>query len=257
MVTLVSHGDGTTRSRGYFLTEVTKPGALRWDKPMVSIAFDDGWQSVYDRALPLLNKHDFPSTQYLNASTLETPNYMTAAEVQQLHAAGHEIAAHSYDHVDLTSLATDRLDDELRKGKEALAAAGLPTEDLATPYGRSDAQVDWYASKYFNIVRGTDDGINTRQNLDPHNLKVFYVTSETTPDELAQVLTDTSQVNGWLILVYHQIAPAESTGIQGNTIATDRSTITSDALAAQLELIDKSGIKVQPVAQAFGQLQGP
>lgn len=257
MITLVSHGDGTTGVRDYSLIDVTKPGPLRWDQPMVSITFDDGWQSVHDRALPLLNKHGFPSTQYVNASTIETPKFMTAAEVRQMHEAGHEIAAHSYEHVDLTSIGADRLDEEMRRSEEMLAAAGLDTDNLAPPYGRSDPQVDWYASKYFDIVRGTEQGINTRQNLESYDLKVFYVTDETTPDELAAALAETSRVNGWLILVYHQIAAPESTGTQENTITADRSTITSDALADQLQLIDQSGIEVQPVAQAFEQLQGP
>jgi peptidoglycan/xylan/chitin deacetylase (PgdA/CDA1 family) len=257
MVTLVSHGDGTTGVRNCSLTDVTRPGALRWDHPKVSITFDDGWQSVYDRALPLLDKHDFRSTHYVNASSIETPNFMTAAELQRMHEAGHEIAAHSYDHVDLTSLGTDRLDDELRSSSAALAAAGLGTDSLAPPYGRSDPQVDWYASRYFDLVRGTEQGINTRQNLEAHDLKVFYVTDETTSDDLTEALAETSRLNGWLILVYHQIATPEDSGTQQNTITADRSTITSDALAGQLQLIDKSGIDVQPVAQAFEQLQGP
>ena len=224
---------------------------------MVSITFDDGWQSVHDHALPLLDKYGYRSTQYVNASSIETPNFITAAEVQQMHEAGHEIAAHSYEHVDLTSIGTDKLDEELRKSEEALAAAGLGTVDLAPPYGRSDAQVDWYASKYFDIVRGTDEGINTRQNLEPHDLKVFYVTEQTTLDSLAKALAETSRANGWLILVYHQIAASGSTGTPEKTFATDGSTIPSDVLAAQLQLIDKSGIEVQPVAQAFRKLQGP
>jgi peptidoglycan/xylan/chitin deacetylase (PgdA/CDA1 family) len=258
MVSVVSHANGTTGVRDYSLIDVTKPGPLRWTQPMVSITFDDGWQSVYDRALPLLNQQGFRSTQYVNASSIETPNFMTAAEVQQLHDAGHEIAAHSYRHVDLTSIGTDRLDEELRMSDEALAAAGFGTDNLAPPYGRSDPQVDWYAGKYFNLVRGTDDGLNTRQTLDAQDLKVFYVTDETTPDRLAQALAETSRVNGWLILVYHQIATPESTGTQENgTIAADRSTITSDILAAQLQQIHDSGIEVQPVAQAFARLQGP
>jgi peptidoglycan/xylan/chitin deacetylase (PgdA/CDA1 family) len=257
MVTLVSHGDGTTGVRNYSITDITKPGPTRWDKPMVSITFDDGWQSVYDRALPLLNEHGFRSTQYVNASSIETPNFMTAAEVQQMHEAGHEIAAHSYEHLDLTSIGTDRLDEQLRRSEEALATAGLGTNDLAPPFGRSDPQVAWYASKYFDMMRGTDDGLNTRQNLDPHDLKVLYVTDETTPETLSEALAETTRMNGWLILVYHQIATPESTGTQENTIAADRSTITSDVLAAQLKLIDQSGIEVQPVAQAFKQLQGP
>ena len=257
MVTLVSHGDGTTGVRDYALTDVTKPGPLRWDQPMVSITFDDGWQSVYDRALPLLDKHDFLTTQYVNASSIETPNFMTAAELQHMHDAGHEFASHSYDHVDLTSIGTDRLHNEMRKSKDALTAAGLDTDNLAPPFGRSDPQVDWYASQYFDIMRGTDQGINTRQNVDPHDLLVFYVTDETTPDTVAKALAETSRLNGWLIFVYHQIATPESTGTQKSTIAADRSTITSDVLAAQLQLIADSGIEVQPVTQAYTQLQSP
>lgn len=255
MVTLVSHGDGTTGVRDYSLADTTKPGPVRWAQPRVSITFDEGWQSVYDRALPLLNKHNFRSTQYVNVSTIETPNFMTAAQIQQMHQGGHEIAAHSYEHVDLTSIGADRLEAQMRKGKEELAAAGLNTDNLAPPFGRSDPQVDWYASKYFDIMRGTDEGINTRQNLEPHDLKVFYVTNETTPDNLARTLAQTSRVNGWLILVYHQIASPETAATQKNTLPTDRSTITSDVLAAQLQLIDESGIEVQPVTQAFKQFQ--
>jgi peptidoglycan/xylan/chitin deacetylase (PgdA/CDA1 family) len=257
MVTLISHGEGTTGVRDFSLTDITKPGPLRWDRPMVSITFDDGWQSIYDRALPLLNQHGFRSTQYVNASSIETPNFVTAAEVQQMHDAGHEFAAHSYEHVDLTSISADRLDEQLRKSEEALADAGLSTDNLATPYGRSDPQVDWYASKYFDIVRGTDDGINTRQNLNPHDLKVFYVTDQTTPEALTEALAETSRLNGWLIVVYHQIATPESTGTQETgTIAADRSTITSDVLDTQLQIIDQSRIQVLPVTQAFKQLQG-
>lgn len=257
VVTLVSHGDGTTGVRDYTLTDITKPGPLRWDQPMVSITFDDGWQSVYDRALPLLDKHDFLTTQYVNASTIETPNFMTVAELQHMREAGHEFAAHSYEHVDLTSINADRLHEEMRKSEEALAAAGLDTDNLAPPFGRSDPQVDWYASKYFDIVRGTDQAINTRQNLEPHDLLVFYVTAETTPDTVAAALAETSRLNGWLILVYHQIATSESTGTQESAAAAVQSTITSDVLAAQLQLIDDSGIEVQPVTKAFEQLQGP
>ncbi|MFI7583245.1 polysaccharide deacetylase family protein [Kocuria sp. M1N1S27] len=257
MITLVSHGNGTTGVRDYSLIDATKAGPLRWDQPMVSITFDDGWQSVYNRALPLLNEHGFPSTQYVNPSTLETPGFMTAAEVRQMHEAGHEIAAHSYEHVDLTSIGPERLNEEMRKSAETLAAAGFDTDDLAPPYGRSDPQVDWYASQYFDIVRGTEQGLNTRQNLESHDLKVFYVTDETTPEELSAALAETSRANGWLILVYHQIAAPESNGAQENTITADRSTITSNALAEQLRLVDESGIEVRTVAQAFEQLQGP
>ena len=75
--------------------------------------------------------------------------------------------------------------------------------------------------------------------------------------KLKEALAETSRSNGWLILVYHQVAAPDASGTVKNTIAADRSTINSDVLATQLQLIDESGIQVQPVAQAFEQLQGP
>lgn len=255
MVTLVSHGNGTTGVRDYSLSDITKPGPLRWDRPVISITFDDGWQSVHERALPLLDVHDFGSTQYVNARTIETPGFMKANDIQQMHEAGHEIAARSYDDVDLTSIGVDRLDEVLRRSRTELASADLDTNNLAIPYGRHDPQVDWYTSRYFDVVRGTDPGINTRQNLNLHDLKVFYVTNETTLESLAAAIAETSQLDGWLVLVYHQIAAPESGGGQ-DTIPADRSTVTSDALAAQLQLIDDSGIEVRTVAQTHEQLLG-
>lgn len=254
MVTLVSRGNGTTGVRDYSLSDITKPGDLRWDQPRVSISFDDGWRSVFEHALPLLNEHGFRSTQYVNTSSIETPDFMTAAQLQQMHEAGHEIASHSDEHIDLTSIEVNRLEAEMRKGQESLADAGVHTRNLAPPYGRSDPQVDWYASKYYDIMRGTDEGLNTRQNLEPHDLKVFYVTEETTPEELSDALAEASRVNGWLILVYHQIADSKSTSSQKDTIPADGSTIATDLLAAQLKVIDESGIEVQPVGTAFDQL---
>jgi peptidoglycan/xylan/chitin deacetylase (PgdA/CDA1 family) len=247
-VTLVSHGDGTTAVRDYSLVDVTREGPLRWDRPMVSLTFDDGWQSVYDRGLPLLDKHGYRGTFYIPPGLIETPQYMTGEELQELRQGGHEIAAHSYSHPDLTTLSASRLDDELRRSQEALAQAGFSTRDMATPLGRSDPQVDWYANKYYDTVRGTQDGINTRQNLDRRNLKVFYVDYRTTPEHLAKALAETASSNGWLILVYHRIS-APGAG------SPQQSTVPREVFAAELDQIQASGIAVEPVSTALAQLE--
>ena len=249
MVTLVSHGNGATAVRDHDLVDVSKPGPTRWARPLVSLTFDDGWQSAYDQARPLLAERGFAATFYVNPATIETPRFMTAAELQVLHRAGHEIANHGYEDVDLTALSAGRIDSELRKGRDELAEAGLATDDLAAPLGRTDAQVQWYARQYFQTVRGMDAGINTRQNLDPFDLRVFYVDDQTTPAELEQQLTEAKRSHGWLILVYHQISV-------GGSINSDHSTITRNAFAAQLDVIRHSGISVEPVSRAFSETQG-
>ena len=51
------------------------------------------------------------------------------------------------------------------------------------------------------------------------------------------------------MLVYHQIAVAPSAG-------TDRSTVTRDVLAAQLDMVRASGIAVVPVSRAYAEVHG-
>jgi peptidoglycan/xylan/chitin deacetylase (PgdA/CDA1 family) len=247
MLTLVSHGNGTTAVRDYELVDVTRPGDARWNRPLVSITFDDGWQSAYDQAVPLMQKYGYTGTFYVNPATIETRHFLTASELQSLHRTGNDIAVHGYEDGDLTLLSADRIDYQLATGRDALAEAGLEPIDLATPVGRSDAQVEWYARKYFQTVRGMEAGINTRQNLDPYDLKVFSVDSHTTPEAFAGALTEARESGGWLILVYHQISSQPD--------GSDRATITKNVFASQLEMIGGSGIAVEPVSRAFAEVR--
>jgi peptidoglycan/xylan/chitin deacetylase (PgdA/CDA1 family) len=244
----VSHGDGTTRVRDYQLVDVSRPGPGRWDRPLVSLTFDDGWESACDNAVPLIARYGFPGTFYVNASTIETPRFMTAADLQALHRGGNEIAAHGYQDTDLTVLSADRVASQLQAGWHPLAQTGLGTDDLALPLGRSDPQVQQYAREYYRSARGQDAGVNTRQNLDPYDLKIFWVDSATTPEALRAALAEAQSTHGWLILVYHEIPTAPSA-------ADDRASVPRDVFAQQLALIRDSGIAVVPVASAMAEVQ--
>jgi peptidoglycan/xylan/chitin deacetylase (PgdA/CDA1 family) len=245
--------DGTVASRDYSLVNITKPGAREWRQPLVSLTFDDGWQATYNTALPALERHDYTATFYVNPATIETSGFMTAGELDNLEDSGNEIGANGYNHDDLTTLNTNTLAYQLREGRDYLRTAGFPVTDLATPFGRSDAEVSWYARQYYTTVRGTNQGVNTRQNLDPYNLKVLYVTPNTTPQTLDAMLQAAKQEDGWLILVYHRVtnAPSQPYG----TTDVEHVSTTPAALQQQLSSIHASGIKVLPVAAAYAELE--
>jgi peptidoglycan/xylan/chitin deacetylase (PgdA/CDA1 family) len=247
MLTLVSHGNGTTAVRDYDLVDVSKPGEPRWSRPLVSVAFDDGRASAYDRAVPLMDEYGYKGTFYVNPGTIEMSEFLAASELQELSRTGNDIAVHGYDDIDLTGISADRIDSQLVEGRDALAQVGLMPTDLAAPMGRSDAQVEWYARKYFQSMRGMDEGINTRQNLDPYDLKVFHVDSHTTPEALAAALTETRELHGWLILVYHEISAVRSDD-------SERDTISRNVFASQLEAIHGSDIAVEPVSRALAEV---
>jgi peptidoglycan/xylan/chitin deacetylase (PgdA/CDA1 family) len=247
----VLHHGGTVASRNYRLTDATKPGKAEWNRPLVSIAFDDGWASSYVNGLHVLGKYGYKGTFYINPLSIETPDFMSALQLRDLKERGHEIAAHGYSHDDMASINAERLDFQLREGRDYLARAGFPTDNFAPPYGKQDAEVQWVARKYYKMLRLTESGINTRQNFDPYAIRVFYLENSTKPQEIAEALQRTKEHNGWLILVYHRIGP-EHTSVA--SLKVESATIATDAISEQMDLVHKSGIAVRTMAEVFDEV---
>jgi peptidoglycan/xylan/chitin deacetylase (PgdA/CDA1 family) len=251
-VSVVLQSNGTVSTRDYQLHNITKHGVTHWNRPLVSLTFDDGWESVYANALPILAKFGYKGTFYINPTTIETNKFMTGAQLQSLDDGEDEIASEGFNRFDMTTLSVSALDYQLRKAQDYLAQAGLKTKDFAAPYGKTDAQVSWYARKYYNVMRSTENGINTAQNFDPYNLRVLYVGGNTTPNTIRQAIQNTKSNDGWLILVYHQIGdnPAPNDGTTANQ---SPNTSTQDFIN-QMQAIADGGIKVVTVEQAYQQI---
>jgi len=245
--------DGTVATRNYALIDITKPGPAEWQQPLVSITFDNGLQGQYDNAWPVLHAYGYDATFYVNPPTIETGGFMTAAELDTMANSGNEIGAHGYNNADLTAINTSALDYQLHEGRDYLRQAGFTVNDASTPYGHSDSQVQYYARHYYTTLRGTESGVNTRQNLDPYNLKVFYITRNTKLAALTSALQTTKAENGWLILVYHQVGSAAS----DTPTDTDQTTITATTFREQIDQLRTSGIQVMPIANAYKTLMDP
>lgn len=247
-VSLVLNSNGSLLSRDYSLQNITKSGDARWNRPVVSITFDDGWRGAYSQAVPVLNTYGYKGTFYINPSIIETPHFMSAADLTALSKSGHEIAAHGYSHADMTMMSQDALNNQLRQGQTYLTDAGFSANNFATPYGKSDAEVEWFAKKYFATLRGADAGINTKQNINPYDLKVLLINKDTSQETLKEQLQQTKQTNGWLILVYHNVTAA---GNEVSSSKADTATIATKTFSEQIAELRKSNMTVLPVETAF------
>jgi peptidoglycan/xylan/chitin deacetylase (PgdA/CDA1 family) len=247
LVTLVLQKNGTVDMTAYSLYDITKPGEVTWAKPHLSVTFDDGWESAFTNGAALMNRYGYEGTFYLNPSTIDTTSFMTSGQVAELRGNGHELASHGYEHVDFTTLDRSAIDYQLGHSYEYFKQVhGIQTVDFAVPFGGSDAQTIFYARKYYRSLRGTESGVNTRQNIDAYNLRVLYMGRDTSLDKLLDAISDTKAKNGWLILVYHRI---EATG-NGETIMTPAQ------FQQQLDTVKASGVTVQPVDATLQDIDG-
>lgn len=249
---VVLHANGQVNTRDYALRDITKSGERQFKRPLVSITFDDGWESISQNAIPYLNTYGYRGTFYLNPSTFGATDFLNKREVQTLAKAGNEITSHGMSHIDLTTVNAVELGSQLQSAAASLQSiTGIDQRNFAPPYGKSDAEVQYYARNYYRSLRTTDNGLNTRQNFDPYNLKVLYIDSTTTPQEVKHALAEAKTYRGWLIFVYHRIQPKLSTpqGAGENTI------VRPAEFARQLQLIHDSTITVTTVDAALQELR--
>jgi peptidoglycan/xylan/chitin deacetylase (PgdA/CDA1 family) len=106
-------------------------------KPVV-ISFDDGYRPQFTYALPELRKHGWPGVLNLKAEGSD----LYESNVRAMIAAGWELAAHTIDHSDLTTLGAAELKRETAGARAILRREyGVPVKDFCYPAGQFDATV--------------------------------------------------------------------------------------------------------------------
>ena len=104
---------------------------------VVSLTFDDG--NVDQQIAPaILAAHGMQGTFYVNSGPIGTPGKFTWSQVRDL-ATGNEVAGHTIDHVDLTTVSTAEAQRQVCDDRLALFNHGLRPTSFAYPFGASNA----------------------------------------------------------------------------------------------------------------------
>lgn len=84
--------------------DATSEAPQLFEHPLITVTFDDGWESIYTVAMPKLSKYGIVTTQYIITDTDKQVNYMSDAQIATVEGAGHEIDSHTVSHADVTTL---------------------------------------------------------------------------------------------------------------------------------------------------------
>ena len=197
----------------------------------VSLTFDDGLNSAYTNAAPILSKYGFTGTEYVPTSCIGTTNscpenpsasYMKWSQVQALqNKYMWEIGSHTVSAPCLASnspgcpntsvLTPDQVVSELVNSKKALAAQGITANAFASPYGDYNNSVLAQIAKYYTSHRGFAD---VGYNSFPYNGDLLYDQQVQGAVSVAQVesyINHAKTNNQWLVLTFHAILPKPST----------------------------------------------
>lgn len=130
--------------------------ALKENRPVpdraVVITIDDGYESAYTQAWPILKSFNYPYTIFLNIQAVNDGyhNLLSWQQVAEMRAAGADIQDHGYAHHRLADWPSGMSEnvyrqwirDDLRKGSDILAERiGTRPQFFAIPYGEYNAIV--------------------------------------------------------------------------------------------------------------------
>lgn len=224
-----------------------------FEEPIVTVTFDDGWESIYSQGLSILQEYNIPTTQYIIAGTFENPAYMSVAQVRSMQQAGHEIGSHTMTHQNLTTLDDAALAWELQESKDILTKEFGPIYDFASPLGAKDERTLQAIGSLYRSQRNTegdpnssiDRGVNIASQFTTRNIKGYTVRTTTTLDDLRRMLNFAKANNGWLVLTYHQVDKS------GEEYA-----VSPDILRKQLALIREYNIRVATIGQVLRASEG-
>ena len=120
------------------LARAVRQGAELPPKPII-LTFDDGSETTYTTALPLMQRYGFTGVSYIVYNYIGTRHYMSADEIRALHSAGWEIGSHSLSHVDLTARPDRQLDEIVQSRRQLESLLGVPVTSFAYPFGAYDS----------------------------------------------------------------------------------------------------------------------
>ena len=218
------------------------------DTPIISITFDDFPKSAVDIGAQEMEKRGMLGTFYTCAGMAGQSNHhgplFDVADLIKLDAAGHEIAGHTYSHVDCLNVSEPDLATEISKNREALAEMGVrqSIDNFAFPFGQNSAGLKARLEREFDSLRGITDGVHLG-SADLNELKScgFYTQ---TADRVLKRVEDLKNNPGWLTVFTHDI--------QENPTQWG---CTKEQFISLLDVAEKIGARVMTVRDAVTTLE--
>jgi peptidoglycan/xylan/chitin deacetylase (PgdA/CDA1 family) len=154
----------------------------------IVITFDDGYQSVYSQAFPVLQRYGMTATVFLATGkdrtdrlpSMEGRPMLSWDEIGEMHRGGITFGAHTLTHPDLTRLHLNQIEAEIIGSKERIEEAlGTPVDTFAYPFGRYDERCREFVSHHFRCACSDRLGL-CRPDSDPYAMErvdAYYLRS--------------------------------------------------------------------------------
>jgi peptidoglycan/xylan/chitin deacetylase (PgdA/CDA1 family) len=137
-------------------------------------------------------------------------DYATADQVCEAAAAGHEIACHTFSHLDCGQAGSGAIAEDLDRNRDAFAAMGLdPPTTFAFPFGDVSAKAKRVAGPRFKLCRALHKGV-IMSGADLNQAPAVGIEGDNGEDVARRWMQAAARQGAWLILYTHILGSAPS-----------------------------------------------
>lgn len=139
------------------------------------LTFDDGYETVYKEAFPVLRHYGMTATVFLTVGnrktdagrlpSLEGRSMMSWSEIRQMQQERIDFGAHTLTHPDLTQLSTKQAESEICESKMIIEdALSVPVNTFAYPFGRYNERCREIVRQNFTLGCSDELGVMRSQS---------------------------------------------------------------------------------------------
>ena len=186
----------------------TKPARLDLKRPLLTISFDDAPVSAAQAGAAILERHDVRGTYFISAGLggqeSHLGRYTTLDDVARLAGAGHEIACHTFSHLDCGKARSSHIAAELDANLAALRAVDVTPVTFAYPYGDVSPWTKALINDRFIAGRALHHGL-IDNGTDLNQAPGVGIEGADGEQVARTWMTRAAQAKAWLVLYTHDV----------------------------------------------------
>ena len=204
---------GKLRRRLALLSQ-RRPVRMSLERPMITFSFDDAPATATRDGARVLESRGIRGTYYFSANLAGQSGpmgvYAKADDARRLAEAGHEIACHTFTHLDCGQANGRAILDDVDRNAEALKAWGAPpAESFAYPYGDLSTAAKRALGGRYRTLRTVQAGM-VEDGADANQLPSVGIEGPEGEAAAMRWLDRAADRKAWLILYTHDVATAPS-----------------------------------------------
>jgi len=187
-----------------------RPAMVQLDKPLLSITFDDVLESAATTGARLLEGHGARGTFFAAASYLghegKLGRFATREQLQQLADQGHELACHTWAHLNCGVASPEAIAEDCRRNADAFARWDAPPlKSFAFPFGDVSPTAKRALGPRFQVLRALHHGL-VETGTDLNQAPAVGLEGSEGESAAMHWLQKAVARRAWLILYTHDVA---------------------------------------------------